>query len=351
MRGPSRRGRRLLPRQDRQPDRRLRSRRRLRPLRAVGRAISRPLHSRPTRPSWCRTCRAPAACAPRTISTTSRRRRRHHRHLRPRHAAARRSRTDAPAVRFDPRKFTWLGSSSSFADDAYVLMVRTRRAGEVDRGRAPAGRSAARRSAAPRKERPAATCRSLLRDTLGLNIKLVAGYPDNGAMFLAVDRGEVNGRTVDFLDDEVAAARTGSSRAAECAPLVQFARATRHPDFPTCRPRASSPTRPARALIETRGAALPDGAPVRRRRPASRRTARRRCRQAFLAVHRRSAIPGRCGAAPDRRDPDRTGCGVWQPSTRSPLRLVTRSTTSARLLRTRRRALRRDGRRYFKVMQ
>src|SRR6266511_5961105 len=27
-------------------------------------------------------------------------------------------------VQFDPRKFTWLGSSSSFADDAYLLIAR-----------------------------------------------------------------------------------------------------------------------------------------------------------------------------------------------------------------------------------
>ena len=28
------------------------------------------------------------------------------------------------SVQFDPRKFTWLGSSSSFANDSYVLIVR-----------------------------------------------------------------------------------------------------------------------------------------------------------------------------------------------------------------------------------
>src|SRR5262249_57819198 len=28
------------------------------------------------------------------------------------------------AVQFNPRKFTWIGSSSSFVDDAYVLVVR-----------------------------------------------------------------------------------------------------------------------------------------------------------------------------------------------------------------------------------
>src|SRR5688572_22123388 len=29
-----------------------------------------------------------------------------------------------PNVKFDPRKFTWLGSMSNFDDDAYVLIVR-----------------------------------------------------------------------------------------------------------------------------------------------------------------------------------------------------------------------------------
>ena len=27
-------------------------------------------------------------------------------------------------VQYDPRKFTWLGSSSNFSDDAYVMIVR-----------------------------------------------------------------------------------------------------------------------------------------------------------------------------------------------------------------------------------
>src|SRR5262249_50571490 len=29
-----------------------------------------------------------------------------------------------PSAQLDPRKFTWLGSSASFGDDAYVLVVR-----------------------------------------------------------------------------------------------------------------------------------------------------------------------------------------------------------------------------------
>src|SRR5271169_3440461 len=85
-------------------------------------------------------------------------------------------RTNAAAV-FDPRKFTWLGSSSDFSRDAYILMVR---------------------NDAPVKSVADARIPLVLRDALGINIKLVTGYPDNGAIFLAVDRGEVNGLTVDL---------------------------------------------------------------------------------------------------------------------------------------------------------
>jgi tripartite-type tricarboxylate transporter receptor subunit TctC len=45
-----------------------------------------------------------------------------------------------PNVQFDPRKFTWLGSSSSFADDAYLLFVRKDAAVKsVDDARKPGG--------------------------------------------------------------------------------------------------------------------------------------------------------------------------------------------------------------------
>jgi hypothetical protein len=90
----------------------------------------------------------------------------------------------------------------------------------------------------------------LLRETLGLNLKLVAGYPDDGAIFLAVDRGDVYGHTIALSTtralrpDWVMA--DGTMRA-----LLQFARSTRHPDFPdvpTAREFAESED--ARALIE-----------------------------------------------------------------------------------------------------
>jgi tripartite-type tricarboxylate transporter receptor subunit TctC len=125
----------------------------------------------------------------------------------------------------------------------------------------------------------------LLRETLGLNLKLVAGYPDNGAIFLAVDRGEVNGHTIALSTmralrpDWVKA--DGPMRA-----LVQFARSTRHPDFPdvpTARELAESED--ARALIElgeipylmARPFVAPPGVPPDRAAALQ---------AAFLAVHR-----------------------------------------------------------------
>ena len=132
-------------------------------------------------------------------------------------------------VRFDPRKFIWLGSSSRFANDAYVLMVRTDApVKSLEQARRPGGGPLVLGSTA--EGTSGTDVPMLLRNLLGLNIKLVAGYPDNGAVFLAVDRGEVNGRTVDL-------STMRSLRPDWLEPnrnmraLIQFARAARHPDF------------------------------------------------------------------------------------------------------------------------
>jgi tripartite-type tricarboxylate transporter receptor subunit TctC len=152
-------------------------------------------------------------------------------------------------VQFDPRRFTWLGSSSSFADDAYVLIVRTdapaASIGEARRPGGPALVLGGTNEGAPGNDVPI-----ILRDTIGLNIKLVSGYPDTAAIFIAIERGEVNGRTVTY-----STLRTfrphwlmpgGGMRV-----LLQFARTSRHPDLadvPTVRELAS--TEEARSLIE-----------------------------------------------------------------------------------------------------
>jgi tripartite-type tricarboxylate transporter receptor subunit TctC len=102
-----------------------------------------------------------------------------------------------PNVQFDPRKFIWLGSSSSFAGDAYILLVRPGAAAKsLTEARASGGPplvlagtgEGARDGDVPK----------ILRDALGLNIKQVLGYPDTPSIFLAVESGEVDGWTFDF---------------------------------------------------------------------------------------------------------------------------------------------------------
>lgn len=190
--------------------------------------------------------------------------------------------TNAAAV-FDPRKFTWLGSSSDFSRDAYILMVRkdapVKSMGDALRPGGPPIVLGGTAEGTSGSDVPL-----VLRDTLGINIKLVSGYPDNGAIFLAVDRGEVNGRTVDLSSMK-------SLRPQWLLPdsgmhaLVQFARATRHPEFadvPTARELASN--HDARALIEfaelsykiSRPFAAPPEVPAERAKALQ---------QAFMAVH------------------------------------------------------------------
>jgi len=191
-------------------------------------------------------------------------------------------RANAAAV-FDPRKFTWLGSSSDFSRDAYILMVRKDApANSVADARRPGGPPIVLGGTA--EGTSGNDIPLVLRDALGINLKLVTGYPDNGAIFLAVDRGEVNGRTADLSTMRSLRPEwllpDGGMRA-----IVQFARATRHPEFadvPTARELA--PDQDARALIEfaelsykmSRPFAAPPGVPADRAEAL---------RQAFDAVH------------------------------------------------------------------
>ena len=189
------------------------------------------------------------------------------------------------AASFDPRRFTWLGSASDFSRDAYLLMVRTDApAHTIEDARRAGGSPLVLGGTALLGAEAGSDVPPLLRATLGINIKMVDGYLDSGAIFLAVDRGELNGRTVDLSSMK-------SFRPGWIAPgggiraLVQFARATRHPEFadvPTARELARDDE--ARALIElaelsyriTRPFAAPPDVPADRAKALQ---------DAFMAVH------------------------------------------------------------------
>jgi len=186
-------------------------------------------------------------------------------------------------VAFDPRKLTWLGSSSSFVNDAYVLIVRkdapVKSIDEARRHDLPPLVLGGTAEGATGSDVPI-----ILRDTISLHVKQVVGYPDSTAIFLAIERGEVHGRTVDL--SSVKSVKPEWLRPdSGYRVLVQFARATRHPelpDVPTARELAKNER--SRALIElaelpytlSRPFAAPPGLPAARAKALQ---------AAFLAAH------------------------------------------------------------------
>ena len=187
-------------------------------------------------------------------------------------------------ARFDPLRFTWLGSSSSYGNDAYLLFTRLDApVKSIEDARRPDGPPLVLGGTG--EGASGNDVSTVLRDALGLNLKVVVGYPDSNALFLAVDRKEVDGRCVGLSSVQSSHPqwlRLGSGMHA----LVQFARTTRHPGFadvPTARELAKNET--SRALIKlaeipytlSRPFAAPPDVPEDRAKALQ---------AAFLAVHR-----------------------------------------------------------------
>lgn len=187
-------------------------------------------------------------------------------------------------VQFDPTRFTWLGSSSSLANDAYVLIVRrAAKVRSIEDARRADGPPLIIGSTAEGTSSDAMGV--LLREWLGFNLKVIPGYTDSGVLFLAIERGEVDGRTVglssvrsnkpDWLKPN------GFTRV-----MVVFGRATRFAEFPDA-PTARELARNAedRNLIEilempyalSRPYAAPPDVPPDRARALQ---------QAFMATHK-----------------------------------------------------------------
>jgi tripartite-type tricarboxylate transporter receptor subunit TctC len=187
-------------------------------------------------------------------------------------------------VQFDPMKFTWLGSSSSLANDAYVLILRRdAKVKSIEDARRAGGPPIVLGSTAEGTSSDAMGV--LLREWLGFNLKVIAGYTDSGVLFLAIERGEVDGRTVGLSSVRANKGEwlkpNGFARV-----MVVFGRGTRFsefPDAPTARELAKNSE--DRNLIEilempyalSRPYAAPPDVPPDRARALQ---------NAFMATHR-----------------------------------------------------------------
>jgi tripartite-type tricarboxylate transporter receptor subunit TctC len=143
---------------------------------------------------------------------------------------------DKEKFAFDVRKFTWLGSSSSFADDAYVLFAwADADAKTIEDLRKKDGKPLIVSGTAAGST--SADVPILLREVLGLNLKVVLGYADNPAEMIALERKEVDGRLIG-LSSMRALRPEWLNLDSKIRPIMQYARETRHPllkDIPTAR--------------------------------------------------------------------------------------------------------------------
>jgi tripartite-type tricarboxylate transporter receptor subunit TctC len=133
-----------------------------------------------------------------------------------------------PNAQFDPARFSWLGSLSSYADDAYLMLVNaTHSARTLADLKPPAPPVVLGADSSASSNLIFAV---IAKEVLGLNVNVVRGYTGAAPLFLAMQRGELDGQMVGL-----SSVRTGQrdlwSRGA-FRPLMAFGRTTRHRDFP-----------------------------------------------------------------------------------------------------------------------
>lgn len=133
-----------------------------------------------------------------------------------------------PQAKFNPQAFTWLGSLSSFADDAYMLVVNaTHPAKTVDDLKKP-GITA--RIGADMPGNTNLTFALIPKIAFSLNLTVVDGYVGAAALSEAQRRNEIDGQVIGLVSISANQSAMWTSRSVR--PLIQFGRTTRHPQLP-----------------------------------------------------------------------------------------------------------------------
>ena len=135
----------------------------------------------------------------------------------------------AKQVRYDPLKLTWIGTSSSYRGEAYLMAVRKDSGimsiSDMQRSKKVIN-FAATSFGSDGTDVPI-----VLREVLGINAQVLRGYPGGNTLYLAVDRGEAEARMVGYAS--VKTARPGwLEKDSPVRFVLQFATQTRLPEFP-----------------------------------------------------------------------------------------------------------------------
>lgn len=151
-------------------------------------------------------------------------------------------------IKFEPAKFTWLGSSSSGRDDAYMLVIRSEvPVMSVADLRGPKAHQLIVGATAPGSQ--SHDLPVVLAEILDLSLKIVPGYPSSSASMLAMQRKETEGRMFGLSALRATHPEMLTKNLVRC--LFQFGRITRHPELPEVpTARELAPNDEARAMVE-----------------------------------------------------------------------------------------------------
>ena len=134
-----------------------------------------------------------------------------------------------PVIRFSASEMNWLGTLSSYASDAFILWVRKDAAAKpIEDVLRPGGPEIKVGGAAAGSTDDSTVV--LLRDVLGMRLHLISGYSDGNTISLALERGEVEGRTAGV--SALATTRPDWLKPDSLVrPMLQMGRATRLPAY------------------------------------------------------------------------------------------------------------------------
>lgn len=129
---------------------------------------------------------------------------------------------------FDPLKLTWLGSLSSYKDDAYLMVVN-----DGFPSKSISDLNAADRKAILGGTRAGSTNITfalIARDLAGVKVDVVRGFPGANEIWLAMERGEMDGQIVDI--SAIMVGRPNLWAEKKLRPLMAFGRTERLPEYP-----------------------------------------------------------------------------------------------------------------------
>ena len=131
-------------------------------------------------------------------------------------------------ARFDPLALTWLGSLSSFATDAYILVVNARHPARTVADLKPPAVPAL--IGGDDVGSTNLTFALVAREVLKLNIQVKDGFSGAAGMFLAMANGDLDGQVIGL--NSIVANQSALWNAKEVRVLLQFGRTARHPLLP-----------------------------------------------------------------------------------------------------------------------